>query len=154
MHLNKLKLEKRISQAEKLLRERNNLDATNFLHEIVEEDPVNESAWLLLGIAKRRLGKIKEAIKCFKAATEIKTSMVEAWGLLTISYIDYGKISKAKEAIEKASELNPNNDKLQFYSNCKYFKFMKDHFFHQRCLTMGSNFVISLNVNPCKAVSV
>jgi tetratricopeptide (TPR) repeat protein len=74
-----------------------------------------DNAWLLLGIAKRRIGEFKAAIECFKTVTELKPSTEEAWGLYTVTLLDIGDFSAAEAVIEKAYELNPTNEKIRFY---------------------------------------
>ncbi len=115
MQLNKLELAKQVELAERYLKDKNDAKAAKVLKKIVDEDPSNDEAWLLLGIAKRRLKEYDDAIECFKVATEFNPSMEEGWGLLTVTYVDHGKIKMAKESIEKAAQLNPHNDKIQFY---------------------------------------
>ena len=115
MLLNKSEYKNRLDKAEEFLKNMKNQKALNYLNDIIKSDPSNANLWLLLGIANRRLGKYKKSIECFEKVTEFNTSMVEAWGLLTITYIDYDDINKAKESIEKAGKLNPNNEKIQFY---------------------------------------
>ena len=114
MHLNKIELEKQINKATEYLDERKNVKAEKYLSKFVLTEPTNDEAWLLLGIAKRRLGELDKAIDCFKAATEYNSSKEEAWGLLTITYLDKGNIEMAKKAITLAGRLNPNNTKIQF----------------------------------------
>ena len=115
MQISKSGLVKKTILAEKYLRDSKNLKAVNCLKEIVYKDPTSDQAWLLLGIANRRIGELDEAIECFKTATELNSSMEEAWGLLTITYIDQGNIDKAKETIEKAGQINPFDEKIQLY---------------------------------------
>jgi len=114
MQLDKSSLEKQISKATEYLDVKKNVKAEQYLDKIVKKDPVNDEAWLLLGIAKRRLGKKEKAIECFTAATELNVSKEEAWGLLTITLVDQGNIDMAKKTIEKAGRLNPDNSRIQF----------------------------------------
>ncbi len=114
MQINKPILDKQIDKATEYLDEKKNAKAEKFLSKIVLTEPTNDEAWLLLGIAKRRLGELNKAIDCFKAATEYNSSKEEAWGLLTITYLDKGNIEMAKKAIAIAGRLNPNNTKIQF----------------------------------------
>lgn len=114
MQLNKSLLEKQISKANEYLDEKKNIKAEKYINKIIKREPGNDEAWLLLGIAKRRLGRKKEAIECFTTVTELNVSKEEAWGLLTITLIDQGNIDMAKKTIEKAGRLNPNNSRIQF----------------------------------------
>jgi len=115
MQLNKLEYERGIDTATKYLANDKNFKAIKFLNKLLDKDPSNDEAWLLLGIAKRRIGELDDAIKCLKTATEINTSKIEAWGLLTMTLIDKGDLRGAEVIIEKAGSLNPYNPKIQFF---------------------------------------
>jgi len=81
----------------------------------LDRDPSNDQAWLYLGIVNRRIGKLDEAIKSFETATDLNNTLIEAWGLLTITFMDKGKFKKAEEIMRTAAELNPNDEKIKFY---------------------------------------
>jgi len=115
MQLNKIEYERGIDTATKYLANDNNFKAIKFLNKLLDKDPSNDEAWLLLGIAKRRIGELDDAIKCLKTATEINTSKIEAWGLLTMTLIDKGDLRGAEVIIEKAGSLNPYNPEIQFF---------------------------------------
>ena len=115
MQLNKIEYERGIDTATKYLANSKNFKAIKFLNKLLDKDPSNDEAWLLLGIAKRRIGELDDAIKCLKTATEINTSKIEAWGLLTMTLIDKGDLREAEVIIEKAGSLNPYNPKIQFF---------------------------------------
>lgn len=115
MQLNKLEYERGIDTATKYLANDKNFKAIKFLNKLLDKDPSNDEAWLLLGIAKRRIGELDDAIKCLKTTTEINTSKIEAWGLLTMTLIDKGDLRGAEVIIEKAGSLNPYNPEIQFF---------------------------------------
>lgn len=115
MELETLKLDKELSRANNYLIKEKNSKAIKFLNKILEDDPTNEEAWLLLGIAKRRTEEYLDAIDCFETATELNPSLLEAWGLLTITYMDNHNFAKAKATMERATEKNPDNKKINFY---------------------------------------
>ena len=115
MELETLKLDKELLRANNYLIKEKNSKAIKYLNKILEEDPANEEAWLLLGIAKRRVGVFLDAIHCFKMATDLNPSLLEAWGLLTITYMDNHNFAKAEATMKKATEKNPNNEKINFY---------------------------------------
>ena len=115
MQFNISDLKSPLNRAIELLLERKNDKAIKYLKKLLDENPSDDHAWLLLGIANRRSGNLDDAIECFKTATETNTSFLEAWGLLTITYLDKGETSLAEEIIKKAGELNPEDDKIQFY---------------------------------------
>jgi len=115
MQFDFLKTELPLKRANEYLIKKKNTKAIKHLNKLIDNDPGNEEAWLLLGIAKRRLGSLEGAIECFKIVTELNTSMIEAWGLLTVTHMDNENYKMAEEVIEKAVQLNPNNEKIQFY---------------------------------------
>ncbi|MGB5909609.1 MAG: tetratricopeptide repeat protein [Promethearchaeia archaeon] len=115
MQFNTFELESPLNHANKLLLKKKNHKAISYLTKLLDENPSNYHAWLLLGIAKRRLGALNDAVECFTTATELNSSLLEAWGLLTISYLEKGEHSLAEKIIEKASQLNPEDEKIQFY---------------------------------------
>ena len=115
MQLNKIEYKRGIDTATKYLANDNNFKAIKFLNKLLDKDPSNDEAWLLLGIAKRRIGELDDAIKCLKTATEINTSKIEAWGLLTMTLIDKGDLRGAEVIIEEAGSLNPYNPEIQFF---------------------------------------
>jgi tetratricopeptide (TPR) repeat protein len=63
------------------------------------------------------MGKLDDAIKCFETVTDLNSTLIEAWGLLTVTYIDMGNVKLAEEVMEKAVEFNPLDEKIQFYSD-------------------------------------
>jgi len=115
MELETLKLDKDLLRVNNFLIKEKNSKAIKSLNKILDEDPANEEAWLLLGIAKRRTGDYLDAIDCFRTATDLKSSLLEAWGLLAITYMDNHNFIEAKATMERAAEKNPNNKKIQFY---------------------------------------
>lgn len=115
MEVETLKLDKQLLRANDFLIQKKNSKAIKFLKKLLEEDPANEEAWLLLGIAKRRIGAYLDAIDCFKAAIELNPSLLEPWGLLTITYMDNNDFIEAEATMERAARLNPNDEKIRFY---------------------------------------
>ena len=94
---------------------RDNDKALAIVNGLLDKDPSNEQGWLYLGIVNRRLDKLNDAIKCFETATDLNSTLIEAWGLLTITYIDIGNIKLAEAVMKKAVEFNPLDEKIQFY---------------------------------------
>ena len=122
MELDEIKNKEIIESINKYLTMHDNDKALAIVNELLDKDPSNEQGWLYLGIINRRFGKIDEgklddAIKCFETATDLNSSLIEAWGLLTITYIDMGNVILAEEVMKKAIELNPLDEKIQFYSD-------------------------------------
>jgi len=115
MELERINLDGRLSLANEFLISQENDKAIKYLNKVVDDDPTMENAWLLLGIAKRRIGEFNDAIECFKTVIELKPSTEEAWGLYTVTLLDVGDFSAAEAVIEEASKLNPTNEKIRFY---------------------------------------
>ena len=115
MELDEIKNKQAIKQINKLLAEKNNEKALANVNSLLDKDPSNEQAWLYLGIVNRRRGKLNVAINSFETATELNSSLIEAWGLLTITYMDKGEHEKAEAVMKVAAELNPLDEKIQFY---------------------------------------
>ncbi len=115
MELETLRFDKELVRANDYLIKKKNSKAIKFLNKLLDEDPSNEEAWLLLGIAKRRIRAFLDAIDCFKAAIDLKPTLLEAWGLLTITYMDNNNFIEAEATMEKARQLNPKNEKIKFY---------------------------------------
>ena len=117
MELDEIKTKEIIDSINKYLTKRDNDKALAMVNSLLDKDPSNEQGWLYLGIINRRLDKLGDAIKCFETATDLNSDLIEAWGLLTITYIDMGKMKLAEEVMKKAVEFNPLDEKIQFYSN-------------------------------------
>jgi tetratricopeptide (TPR) repeat protein len=115
MALDEIKNNEAFELVNKYLAEQDNNKALSAVNKLLDRDPSNDQAWLYLGIINRRKGNLDIAIKSFETATELNGTLVEAWGLLTITYLDKGKLKKAKEIMKTAGELNPNDEKIQFY---------------------------------------
>ena len=115
MELDEIKNKQAIDQINKLLAEKNNEKALVVVNSLLDRDPSNEQAWLYLGIVNRRLGNLDIAINSFETATELNNTLIEAWGLLTITYMDKGEPEKAVDVMKVATELNPLDEKIQFY---------------------------------------
>ena len=115
LELDEIKNKQAINQVNKCLADKNNKKALSIVNSLLDKDPSNEQAWLYLGIVNRRMGKLDVAINSFETATELNSSLIEAWGLLTITYMDKGELKKAEDVMKIAAELNPNDEKVQFY---------------------------------------
>ncbi len=117
LELDEIKNKEIIESINKSLTLRDNDKALALVNGLLDKDPSNEQAWLYLGIVNRRLGKLDDAIKCFETATDLNSTLIEAWGLLTVTFIDMKNVKLAQEAMEKAVEFNPLDEKIQFYSD-------------------------------------
>jgi len=116
LELDEIKNKEIIESINKYLTMRDNDKALTIINGLLDKDPSNEQGWLYLGIVNRRLDKLNDAIKCFETATDLNSTLIEAWGLLTVTYIDMGNVKLAQEVMKKAVEFNPLDEKIQFYS--------------------------------------
>ena len=115
MALDEIKNNEAIELVNKYLAEQDNDRALSAVNKLLDRDPSNDQAWLYLGIVNRRIGKLDVAITSFETATELNSTLVEAWGLLTITYLDKGELEKAEEVMKSAADKNPNDEKILFY---------------------------------------
>jgi len=115
MALDEIKKNEVFELVNKLLAEQDNDKALSAVNKLLDRDPSNDQAWLYLGIVNRRIGKLDVAISSFETATELNSTLIEAWGLLTITFLDKGELEKAEEIMRSAAEKNPNDEKIQFY---------------------------------------
>ena len=115
MALDEIKNKEVLELVNKYLAEQDNDKALSTVNKLLDRDPSNDQAWLYLGIVNRRIGKLDVAINSFETATELNSTLIEAWGLLTITFLDKGNIEKAEEVMKTAADKNPNDEKIQFY---------------------------------------
>ena len=115
MALDEIKNNEVFELVNKFLAEQDNDKALSAVNKLLDRDPSNDQAWLYLGIVNRRIGKLHAAITSFETATELNNTLVEAWGLLTITYLDRGEHEKAEEIMKTAADKNPNDEKILFY---------------------------------------
>ena len=115
MALDEIKNNEVIELVNKYLAEQDNDKALSTVNKLLDRDPSNDQAWLYLGIINRRIGKLDIAIKSFETATELNSTLIEAWGLLTITFLDKGELEKAEQIMKTAADKNPNDEKIQFY---------------------------------------
>ncbi len=115
MALDEIKNNEVFELVNKYLAEQDNDKALSAVNKLLDRDPSNDQAWLYLGIVNRRIGKLDVAITSFETATELNNTLIEAWGLLTITFLDKGELEKAEEIMKAAAEKNPHDEKIQFY---------------------------------------
>ena len=115
MALDEIKNNEVFELVNKYLAEQDNDKALSAVNKLLDRDPSNDQAWLYLGIVNRRIGKLDLAITSFKTATELNSTLIEAWGLLTITYLDKSELEKAEETMKTAADKNPNDEKILFY---------------------------------------
>lgn len=112
-----LQFQEKIVKALNDLRSNKNLETFEYIDELFDMEPTIDQAWLILGIAKRRIGELDYAIRSFQKTVEFNNFMIEGWGLFTIMYLNKSEILLAENSLERAVELNPNNEKILYYRN-------------------------------------
>jgi tetratricopeptide (TPR) repeat protein len=115
MALDEIKNNEAIELVNKFLAEQENDKALSAVNKLLDRDPSNDQAWLYLGIVNRRIGKLDLAITSFETATKLNSTLIEAWGLLTITFLDKSELEKAEETMKTAADKNPNDEKILFY---------------------------------------
>ncbi|MHA1239366.1 MAG: tetratricopeptide repeat protein [Promethearchaeota archaeon] len=115
MALDEIKNNEVFELVNKFLAEQDNDKALSAVNKLLDRDPSNDQAWLYLGIVNRRIGKLDVAITSFETATELNSTLIEAWGLLTITFLDKSELEKAEETMKTAADKNPNDEKILFY---------------------------------------
>jgi tetratricopeptide (TPR) repeat protein len=115
MALDEIKNNEVFELVNKYLAEQDNDKALSAVNKLLDRDPSNDQAWLYLGIVNRRIGKLDVAITSFETATELNSTLIEAWGLLTITFLDKSELEKAEETMKTAADKNPNDEKILFY---------------------------------------
>jgi tetratricopeptide (TPR) repeat protein len=115
MALDEIKNNEVFELVNKYLAEQDNDKALSAVNKLLDRDPSNDQAWLYLGIVNRRIGKLDVAITSFETATELNSTLIEAWGLLTITFLDKTELEKAEETMKTAADKNPNDEKILFY---------------------------------------
>ena len=88
-------------------------------------DPRSDAkAQVAFGIDVARRGLWREAVYRWERAVEIDPTYAAAYNDLAIGYEHQGQFDKAKQAYEKALELDPDN--LQIQQNFDLFKEIND----------------------------
>jgi len=94
-----------------------------------------------LGLVNRHLGKIDEAIVCFKKAIKINSDFTPAYNILGSIYNEIGNKDLALRNYLKAIEINPN------YFNAIY-NLANFYFVSEDIVNAEKYFNLSINVNP------
>ena len=72
MELDEIESQEIIDQVHEHLNQQNTIRALSIINDLLDKDPINTQGWLYLGIIKRRLGKLDEAIKLKKRVKELE----------------------------------------------------------------------------------
>lgn len=90
-------------------RRRLNQEAAEILEQAVALNPASQSAWSILGAARRQMGDGQAATEAFRRAYELKPDDSEALGNLAVSYIDAKNWQQAVSLLEKATAADRQN---------------------------------------------
>ena len=82
-------------------------------HAVAADERSDARAQVEFGIEVVRNGLWKEAIYRWERAVEIDDSYAAAWNNLGIAYEHLGRFDKAREAYERALDLEPGNMMIQ-----------------------------------------
>nr|MCH9652389.1 tetratricopeptide repeat protein [Planctomycetota bacterium] len=82
-------------------------EAEKLIDEGLEHHPENPALWNFRGHNQYRKQKYKKALKCFLRAVELDNTFYLAYSNLAAIYQEMGQFQSAKEALEKAYEINP-----------------------------------------------
>ncbi len=80
------------------------------LQRAVEQDPTMPEAAFLLGYAEATFGNYEVAKEQFQQAVVERPDFHEAHYNLALIYFELNEVERGQEALERALELNPNND--------------------------------------------
>jgi len=92
-------------------RQLQNKDAFNALQKAAELLPDDPEVQSNLGAAWRRLGRLDEAVACYRRALEVRPDVAEVWNNLGNAQRDLGQLDDARAAYRRALELKPEMSK-------------------------------------------
>jgi tetratricopeptide (TPR) repeat protein len=85
------------------------LDATNHFLTVVGLSPANGEAWLELTWCLAELGRWDECALAARKTTEIFPRTAASWGNLAMALDKLGRTSEAKDALQRAIQLDPTD---------------------------------------------
>jgi tetratricopeptide (TPR) repeat protein len=94
--------------------------AQSYLEKVVELNPMNIEAVLLLASVYNRQRNYQEAASAYQKAIELDSNMDNAHYQLGIVYLRLGKYREAIAPLQKAAELNPDYKDAYFYTGNAY----------------------------------
>jgi tetratricopeptide (TPR) repeat protein len=84
-------------------------EATDHFLSVLEQSPMNGEAWLELTWCLAEQGKWSECEMAARKSTEIFPNTSASWGNLGMALNHLGRTAEAREAIQHAIELDPND---------------------------------------------
>jgi tetratricopeptide (TPR) repeat protein len=107
-------LRPRIAHADELLRGGQLMEALALLVETADRYPKSVEAWLLLGEAHRRLGRMDRAERAFREAVRVAPEAAEAWFRLGCFQARLGQEREAAESFRRTIRLKPDHADAHF----------------------------------------
>ena len=96
-----------VEEAWRLLRKGERAQAIQVLHKVIESNPADADARLLLGSLQMEAGAKSEAIAQLSEAVRLRPRSAEAQNALGEAYHNFGETRSGEEAFEKAISLDP-----------------------------------------------
>lgn len=84
-------------------------EAETLYKELLAADPANPGLLLNLGLAEQSQGKLREAVKRFRAAAGLQPDSTMVWLLLGAAHRKLGEPAEAIRPLERALEREPSN---------------------------------------------
>lgn len=102
------------ARAIKLYNENNYKAATEILRAAVKQRKNDAQAWLHLGIAQTRAGKLKDARKAFEQAIKLSPNTPQAYVGLAYIFTDEDKLPEAEANALRAVAVDPSNAEAHY----------------------------------------
>lgn len=103
----------RFSSAYELISNGDEEKGLDQLRSFLQKNPHVWNAWFLLGWGLRKLGRYTDGIGAFEKALELGGNEIsDTYNELAICYLETENFSKAKEALNKALSIDPENTKI------------------------------------------
>ena len=99
-------------------------DAKIILNQFLEDEPDNNEAICLMGIALTEIGENDRAIKALNFCLRNNEYNAAAWEALGCAWLRKNDYVQAKEALENALRFEPETG--QYYETSEYFQFLKE----------------------------
>jgi Flp pilus assembly protein TadD len=92
-------------------------EATDHFLSVLEQSPMNGEAWLELTWCLAEQGKWPECEMAARKSTEILPNTGASWGNLAMALNQLGRTTEAREAIQRAIQLDPKDPRNQEIAN-------------------------------------
>ena len=89
------------------------------LREIIEIDPLDGEALIMLGQYNKKKGNVEEAVLLFKRAANVEKSEADAKVRLAQLYVSQGKYQEALPLLQRAQAIKPRENIQEYYEQVK-----------------------------------